>query len=163
MARATPSERLNLDGFTDLTIPTHGGVRVPLSRIARLHYNFEDPILWRRNRDYVLTIRADVVEGVKPPTVSKAILAQLQGVIGRLPAGYRIEVGASIEESSKANAALFKIFPFMFLVMLTLLMIQLQSFPKLFLVFSTAPVGLIGASGFLLASRRHSASLRCSA
>jgi multidrug efflux pump subunit AcrB len=150
VARAVPSERLNLDGFADLTIPARGGGRVPLSQIARIHYDFEDPILWRRNRDYVLTVRSDVAEGVQPPTVSKAILRLLQGVMDRLPIGYRIEVGGAIEESSKANVALFKIFPVMFLVMLTQLMIQLQSFPKLLLVFSTAPLGFIGATGFLL-------------
>jgi multidrug efflux pump len=151
VARAIPSERLNLDSFADLTIPSRGGVRVPLSQIARIHYDFEDPILWRRTREYVLTVRADVVEGVQPPTVSKAILTQLNGVIAGLPTGYRIEVGGSIEESNKANTALFKVFPVMFLVMLTLLMIQLQSFSKLFLVFSTAPLGFIGATAFLLA------------
>ena len=151
VARAVPSERLNLDGFPDLTIPARGGGRVPLSQIARIHYDFEDPILWRRNRDYVLTVRSDVAEGVQPPTVSKAILRQLREVMDRLPVGYRIEVGGAIEESGKANVALFKIFPVMFLVMLTQLMIQLQSFPKLFLVFSTAPLGFIGATGFLLA------------
>ena len=151
VARAIPSERLNLDGFADLTVPTRGGVRVPISQIARIHYDFEDPILWRHNRDYVLTVRADVMQGVQPPTVSNAILTKLNRVIATLPAGYRIELGGAIEESNKANAALFKIFPVMFLVMLTLLMIQLQSFAKLFLVFSTAPLGLIGATTALLA------------
>ena len=151
VARAIPAERLNLDGLADLTIPARGGVRMPLSQIARIHYDFEDPILWRRNRDYVLTVRADVTEGVQPPTVSKAILTDLSGLIAELPAGYRIEVGGSIEESSKANTALFKVFPVMFLAMLTLLMVQLQSFSKLFLVFSTAPLGFIGASASLLA------------
>ena len=39
----------------------------------------------------------------------------------------------------------------MFLAMLTILMVQLQRFSTLFLVFSTAPLGLIGASFALLA------------
>jgi len=151
VARAVPSERLNLDGIADLTIPARGGVRVPVSQIARIHYDFEDPILWRRNREYTLTVRSDVAPGVQPPTVSTQVQAKLAGVIEALPPGYRIELGGSIEESNKANAALFGIFPAMFLAMLTVLMIQLQSFSKLFLVFSTAPLALIGASGFLLA------------
>jgi len=150
-ARAIPSERLSLDNLADVTIRTSHGVRVPLSQVARIQYNFEDPILWRRSRDYVLTVRSDVAAGIQPPTVSKAILAKLRDVIDRLPSGYRIEAGGSIEESDKANAALFRIFPLMFLVMLTILMIQLQSFSRLFLVLSTAPLALIGASGFLLA------------
>lgn len=40
------------------------------------------------------------------------------------------------------------------LVMLTLLMIQLQSFGRLALVISTAPLGIIGAAGMLLATGR---------
>jgi len=151
VARAVPSERLNLDGIADLTIPARGGVRVPVSQIARIHYDFEDPILWRRNREYALTVRADVAPGVQPPTVSTQVQVKLAGVIEALQPGYRIELGGSIEESNKANVALFGIFPAMFLAMLTVLMIQLQSFSKLFLVFSTAPLALIGASGFLLA------------
>jgi multidrug efflux pump subunit AcrB len=79
------------------------------------------------------------------------VLAQLAGTSSRLPSGYRIETGGAIEESSKANTALFKVFPIMFLLMLTVLMVQLQSFSRLFLVFLTAPLGIIGASGFLLA------------
>jgi multidrug efflux pump len=38
------------------------------------------------------------------------------------------------------------LFPLMVIVMLTLLMIQLQSFSRLLLVFLTAPLGIIGAS-----------------
>ena len=72
-------------------------------------------------------------------------------IAATLPPGMRIEVGGAVEESAKANAALFKIFPLMFLAMLTLLMVQLQRFSTLFLVFSTAPLGLIGASFSLLA------------
>ena len=59
---------------------------------------------------------------------------------------YRIEIGGAIEESAKGNASIFVLFPVMVLVMLTLLMIQLQSFSRLVLVFLTAPLGIIGAS-----------------
>jgi multidrug efflux pump subunit AcrB len=83
--------------------------------------------------------------------VTNAILPNLEAIKATLPVGYRIDTGGAIEESAKANVALFAMFPIMFLAMLTLLMIQLQSFSKLFLVFSTAPLGLIGAVAGLLA------------
>src|SRR5207344_1292557 len=70
------------------------------------------------------------------------------------PYGYRIETGGSIEESLKANTALAAVFPVMAIVMLAFLMIQLQSFSQLSLVFVTAPLGLIGATGALLVSNR---------
>jgi multidrug efflux pump subunit AcrB len=66
----------------------------------------------------------------------------------------RHETGGSIEESVKANSALVAVFPVMAVVMLAILMIQLQSFSRLALVFATAPLGLIGATGALLVSNR---------
>lgn len=150
VARAVPEERLGLDGLPDLVLQTKSGAAVPLSQIATLHYDFEEPILWRRNRDMVLTVRSDVAPGVQAPTVTAAIEPKLKSVIDALPAGYRIDRGGAVEESEKANVALFKLFPLMFLAMLMLLMLQVQSFAKLFLVFSTAPLGLIGAVAALL-------------
>lgn len=151
VVRAPAEERLRLDGLEDLTLLTRSGQAVPLSQIAKVTFAHEEPILWRRNRDLVLTVRSDVAPGVQAPTVTAAILPLLVPVIDRLPAGYRIDTGGAIEESAKANAALFKLFPLMLLAMLTLLMFQLQSFSKLFLVFLTAPLGLIGAVLGLLA------------
>jgi multidrug efflux pump len=154
VARAVPSERLELDRLPSLTIATRNGVAVPLSQVARLHYEFEEPILWRRNRDTVLTVRGDVVDRVQPPDVTTAVLRKLGPVKSALPEGYRIETGGAIEESAKANSALVVVFPVMAVVMLALLMIQLQSFSRLALVFVTAPLGLIGATGALLLSNR---------
>ena len=151
VARAIPEERLGLGSFEDLTIPTRSGAAIPISQVARVHYEFEDPILWRRNRDVVLTVRSDIAPGVQAPDVTAQIQPTIDAIAATLPPGMRIEVGGAVEESAKANAALFTIFPLMFLAMLTILMLQLQRFSTLFLVFSTAPLGLIGASFALLA------------
>jgi multidrug efflux pump len=150
VARAIPSERLELTRMPTLTITTRNGIPVPLSQIARVNYEYEEPILWRRNRDLVLTVRGDIVDGVQAPDVSNEIAPKLQPIKDALPYGYRIETGGSIEESAKANTALVAIFPVMAIVMLALLMMQLQSFSRLALVFATAPLGLIGATGALL-------------
>jgi multidrug efflux pump len=154
VARAVPAERLALDRLPGLTITSTNGIAVPLSQVARLHYEYEEPILWRRNRDIVLTARADIVDNVQAPDVTGEILPKLQSIKDALPYGYRIETGGSIEESVKANAALAAVFPVMGVAMLALLMIQLQSFSRLALVFVTAPLGLIGATGALLLSNR---------
>jgi multidrug efflux pump len=94
----------------------------------------------------VLSVRSDVVDGVQGPDVTNAILPQLKPIIDALPAGYRIDLGGAIEESTKANAALFKVLPVMFLIMLTLIMLQVRSFNRLFVVFLTFPLGFIGGS-----------------
>jgi multidrug efflux pump len=154
VARAPQAERLDLGRLPGLTISTRNGVAVPLSQIARIRYDYEEPILWRRNRDLVLTVLGDIVDGVQAPDVSNAVLPKLQPIKDALPYGYRIETGGAIEESAKANASLAAVFPVMAVVMLAVLMIQLQSFSRLALVFATAPLGIIGATAALLISNR---------
>jgi multidrug efflux pump len=154
VARAVPAERLDLDRLPGLTISTRNGVAVPLSQIARIKYQYEEPILWRRNRDLVLTVRGDIIDGVQAPDVSNEVAPKLQPIKDALPYGYRIETGGAIEESAKANASLAAVFPAMAVAMLAILMIQLQSFSRLALVFATAPLGIIGATGALLISNR---------
>jgi multidrug efflux pump subunit AcrB len=146
VARAVPSERLDLGRVGDLTITSRNGVAVPLSQIARIEYAHEEPILWRRNRDMSITVRSDIVDGVQAPDVTNAIWPKLQPIRDQLQPAYRIEMGGAIEESAKGNASIFVLFPLMVIVMLTLLMIQLQSFSRLLLVFLTAPLGIVGAS-----------------
>jgi multidrug efflux pump len=146
VARAVPSERLDLGHVGDLTVTSRNGVAVPLSQIARIEYAHEEPILWRRNRDMAITVVADVVDGVQAPDVTNQIWPKLRQIRDSLQPAYRIEVGGAVEESAKGNASIFVLFPLMVIVMLTLLMIQLQSFPRLVLVFLTAPLGIIGAS-----------------
>jgi multidrug efflux pump len=146
VARAVPSERLDLGRVGDLTITSRNGVVVPLQQIAKIEYSHEEPILWRRNRDMAITVRTDVVDGVQAPDVTNQIWPKLQEIRDHLEPAYRIEPGGAFEESAKGNASIFVLFPLMVIVMLTLLMIQLQSFSRLLLVFLTAPLGIVGAS-----------------
>jgi multidrug efflux pump len=146
VARAVPSERLDLGRVGDLTVTSRNGVAVPLQQIAKIEYAHEEPIIWRRNRDMAITVRGDVVDGVQAPDVTNQIWPKLQEIRDHLPPAYRIEPGGAFEESAKGNASIFALFPVMVIVMLTLLMIQLQSFSRLALVFLTAPLGIVGAS-----------------
>ncbi|MET3354436.1 UNVERIFIED_ORG: multidrug efflux pump subunit AcrB [Xanthobacter viscosus] len=154
VARAVPEERLDLEHLAALTVTTRNGLAVPLGQVARIAYAHEEPILWRRDRDLVLTVRGDVKDGVQPPDVTTRLLPKLASLKAELPPGYRIETGGSIEESAKANASLAAVFPVMIIVMLTLLMIQLQSFSRLALVLATAPLGLIGAAAGLIIAHK---------
>ena len=146
IARAVPSERLDLGRVGELTVTSRNGVAVPLQQIAKIEYAHEEPILWRRNRDMAITVRTDVADGVQAPDVTGQIWPKLQQIRDQLEPAYRIEAGGAFEESAKGNASIGVLFPLMALVMLTLLMIQLQSFSRLILVFLTAPLGIVGAS-----------------
>jgi multidrug efflux pump len=146
IARAVSSERLDLARVGDLTVTSRNGVAVPLQQIAKIEYSHEEPILWRRNRDMAITVRSDVKDGVQAPDVTNQIWPKLQEIRDHLEPAYRIEAGGAFEESAKGNSSIFILFPLMVIVMLTLLMIQLQNFSRLLLVFLTAPLGIVGAS-----------------
>jgi multidrug efflux pump subunit AcrB len=78
--------------------------------------------------------------------VSLSLWPKLAAIRDAMPPGYRIETGGAIEESQKGNSSIFVLFPVMIMAMLTLLMVQMQSFSRLAMVFFTAPLGIVGAS-----------------
>src|SRR5262249_51899261 len=84
VARAVPSERLDLARIGDLALTSRNGVAVPLSQIAHVEYAHEEPILWRINRDMAITVRSDVIDGVQPPDVTNAIWPQLKSIRDQL-------------------------------------------------------------------------------
>jgi multidrug efflux pump len=154
VARAVSGERLDRGRIGDLTVVSRNGIPVPLSQVGWIEYSHEEPILWRRNRDMSITVRTDVVDGVQAPDVTNQIWPALKPLRDQLAPGYRIEIGGAVEESQKGNSSIFALFPVMAGAMLTLLMIQLRSFSRLFLVFLTAPLGIVGASLALNVSGR---------
>jgi multidrug efflux pump subunit AcrB len=153
VARAVPSERLDLDTLKDVNLFTRRGTVVPLSQVARVSYELEEPVLWRRNRDMAITVRADVKDGEQGVSVTQEIRPQLKSIEAKLPFGYRIDVGGAVEESEKANRALAAVAPVMLVTILAILMLQLQSFSLMFMVLLTAPLGLVGVVAGLLLSR----------
>jgi len=150
VARAVPGERLNLETLKDINLYTRQGTVVPLSQVANVRYELEDPVLWRRNRDMAITVRADVKEGEQGVSVTQEIRPLLKDIEARLPSGYRVDVGGAVEESDKANKALLAVAPLMLVSILALLMLQLQDFSRMWMVVLTAPLGLIGVVPALL-------------
>jgi multidrug efflux pump len=148
--RASAEERLALERLGDVNLFTRSAAVVPLSQLATLTPAFEEPVLWRRNRDMALTVRADVQDGVQGPAATSKIWPSLLPIVSSLPPGYRIEIGGASEETKKSDTALFAVFPLMFVVMLFFLMLQLQSFSRMWMVFLTAPLALIGVVPALL-------------
>ena len=146
VARAIPGERAGLDKVGDITIESRDGVAIPLEQIAHISRSTEEPIIWRKDREIVITALGDVVNGAQPPDVSRALWPKLAPIRDALPPGYRLEMGGAIEESQKGTSSIFFLFPIMIVIMLTLLMLQLQSFSRLAIVFVTAPLGIVGAS-----------------
>ena len=150
LARAEASERMAIGTIGDYNIPLTGGRTVPLSQLVTIAYELEDGVVWRRNRLPTVTVRGDIQGNIQAPVVTAQINPLLDPLRAKLPAGYYIDIGGAVEESAKGQASVAAVMPLMIFVTITLLMIQLQSISRTFLVLLTAPLGLIGATFFLL-------------
>ncbi len=150
LARAETAERMDPGKLSEINVPTQSGKWIPLGQIAKIEYGFEEGIIWRRNRQPTVTVSADIRGDVQAPVVSKQIDPKLDALRARLPEHYRIEMAGAIEESAKGENSIIAVMPFMLVAVLTLLMIQLQSFQKTIMVLLTAPLGLIGVVIILL-------------
>lgn len=149
--RAPAAERGSLEAIGEMPVTTAMGKTIPLSQVAEVEETMEEPILWRRSRELTLTVRADITDGVQAPDVSAAIDPKLAPIRARLPDGYRIDAGGAFEENVKAQRSIAAGMPIAAALVLGMLMLQLKSFSRTFMVVLTAPLGVVGVAGALLA------------
>jgi multidrug efflux pump subunit AcrB len=150
VARSAGEIRLDPSRLADFSLMSRDGRQVPLDQLGHSEIRFEEPILKRRDRTPVITIRSDINEATQPPEVSQQVMQALQPLIASLPVGYRIEMGGNIEESLKANTALAQVFPLMIAAMLIVIILQVRSLSTMTMVMLTAPLGLAGVVPTLL-------------
>jgi multidrug efflux pump subunit AcrB len=150
VARATDEQRMSLSTLQTLQIATPSGGVAPLGQIVTFDFQQENPLIWRRDRAPTLTVQADPAPGLTAETAVAALAPAVATVSASLPPQYRIDTGGTVEESAKSQGSVFARVPLMLFLMITLLMIQLQSFSRTLLVLSIVPMGLIGIIAALL-------------
>lgn len=148
--RQPADERAAITSLASAYLPTSSGRSIPLTQIARVEFAWEPGVMWRENRQFAVTVQADVVDGVQGPTVTRELWPRLQQLQATLPPAYRIQIAGAVEESSKGQGSIAAGVPVMLFLIFTLLMLQLQSFSRALLVFLTGPLGIAGVAGALL-------------
>jgi multidrug efflux pump len=151
VAELNKSERTQPSDLSNLMIQTASNAFVPVGQIAKAIFITEPSLKYRRSRVPAITVRADVVDGVQGNDIAAKIYPKLKKLEKTLPLGYHIEIGGGVESSQKASAPIAALYPVMFLIVLTLLMLQLNSFKRSLLVLATAPLGMIGVTLSLIA------------
>ncbi|WMY10191.1 efflux RND transporter permease subunit [Paraburkholderia phenoliruptrix] len=147
--RAPKSERVDPSQLTSLAVPTPQGP-VPLGTLGNVRTALDYGVIWERDRQPTITVQADVRGNAQGIDVTRDVDRELSQLRAQLPIGYRIVVGGSVEESMKGQTSINAQMPILIIAVLTLLMIQLQSFSRTFIVVLTAPLGLIGVVAALL-------------
>ena len=152
--RAPAGERDQLAQIGMLQVPTASGGSVPVAQVAEVGFQLEEPIIWRKNRDISMSVRADVAAGVQATDVGMAVNLKLDALRAGLPPGYRIEAGGELGENSGAQDSINAGMPLMLAVILSVLMIQLKSVSRTTMVLLTAPLGIVGVALALLLFRQ---------
>jgi multidrug efflux pump len=152
--RMDSQNRKDLGHIKDLPIHIGNGQFVPLDQIAKISYEAEDGLIWRRNLKPTITVQADVVSGITGNDATKQVYENLKELRQNLPPGYRIELGGSLEKSKTSIGFLLQPVPAMIVISITLLMIQLQRISLMFLTVLTAPLGIIGVSISMVLTQR---------
>ncbi len=146
VAQLDKTERTQVNNLSNLMIQTARGNFVPVGQIAKVEFAPEASLKYRRSRVPTITVRCDLVDGVQGNDITNQIYPKLQELEKTLPLGYHINYGGSLESSKKSQKAIKAVFPIMMLIIVTLLMLQLNSFKRAMLVIATAPLGMIGVT-----------------
>ncbi len=152
VARGSAFDRSSIVALETLQLANHSDVRIPLTAFARLEWGVEAPVILQRNRVPTITVKAAVASADQPDTIVKDLAPIITQAGADLPAGYRIEVGGVAESSSDSQQPILAVVPVMLLILLTIVMIQMQSFRLMFIVLAVAPLGLIGVVAALVPS-----------
>ena len=152
VGRAEDIERGSIDTLRNLQLAASNGKAVPLSAVAKFRYELEQPLIGRRDRMPTIIVKAAVVGPTQPATIVEQLKPEVEKFSASLPTDYKVEIGGSVESSADSQGPIAAVAPIMLLVMATILMFQLQSFSRLFLVFAVAPLALIGVVAALMLS-----------
>lgn len=152
VGRAEDVERGSIDTLRNLQLAAANGKAVPLSAVAKFRYELEQPMIGRRDRMPTIIVKAAVIGTTQPATIVEQLQPEVDQFIASLPTDYKVEIGGSVESSTDSQGPIAAVAPMMLLVMATILMFQLQSFSRLFLVFAVAPLALIGVVAALILS-----------
>jgi len=107
LLRNTESDRRQLAGSlgTLQVHPSNSSDTVPLSQVTSdLSVQWEEGVLWRRNRRRTITVQARTADGVPASLLQADIQPKLEAL--ELPPGYQLEWGGEYQDSLDSQKAL---------------------------------------------------------
>ena len=139
--------------YTIQVAQTTSGQTVPLTQVAQaIELQWEDPHIWRRDRQRMIRIQAEPIKGVTLPSLLQEVTPEFEQFIASLPPGYNAEWGAEAESSARAQASLIPGLIPAFVLMFFIVVLLFNAMKPAFVIFLTIPLALIGIVAGLLSS-----------
>lgn len=129
------------------------GQSIPIMQVTDdIALEWEDTIIWRRDRLRTITIQAEPADGVTLPGLRADVLDEFNAWEKSLPPGYFIEWGAEAENSKDAQVGLLPGVVPAVTIMFVLLVALFNSMKPATIIFLTIPFAAIGITAGLLAT-----------
>lgn len=144
IARFDASSLPTLESVQNLQIINRNGSPVFLKDVATIELKPSVNSIKRADEQRVVTLAAGVEGQTNPQDVLKAFQEQLDQQEYTLPEGYTISYGGQNEENAKSVQSILQAMIIAAVLIITVLVIQFNSFRKAVLVLVTLPLALIG-------------------
>jgi len=150
--RMGEEERRNVGGLDMLQIQPEGATyTVPLSQVTNnVHTEWEDPVIWRRDRRRTVTVQANPVLGYTLPDLMKTAAGKIESL--ELPPGYTFEWGGEIESSADSQASLIPGMIPAAVIIAFIVVALFNAFRPPIVIALVIPFALIGITSGLLVS-----------
>ncbi|ABD54232.1 efflux RND transporter permease subunit [Jannaschia sp. CCS1] len=145
VARATESERANLDQIRTLSIFGASGAVVPLAQVADVDFVNGYSRIERENLARTVTIEARS-DAMGAEDMVPLLEERLTALEAAMPPGHSIEYDGIITQSTEGRAALLANMPLSFGIIALLLVLQFNSFRRPAILIMTIPLILVGVA-----------------
>lgn len=142
----------NLEALENLQIINNRKQPVFLKDVAQIQLTPSVNALTRKNQKRNIVLSADVDSKTRSTEVLKKFQSAIKGKYD-LPVGYDIVYGGENEQNTESVMSILRAMVIAFLLIISTLVIQFNSFKKAFIVLITIPLALIGVFIGLAISR----------
>ncbi|MEM9488093.1 MAG: efflux RND transporter permease subunit [Myxococcota bacterium] len=156
LVRSSAGENIGAANLASVEIATPSGDRIPITQVATPGVEWRPAAIHRRQHTRVVTVSAQLADGATYSDVLRALEPRLAGpaVATALAAspGMSWEFGGAAEGAGDANSSLGKAAPLGMLLLFFFVLIEFNSFRRLFIILSTVPLAATGIVPGLLLS-----------
>ncbi|MCF6227588.1 MAG: efflux RND transporter permease subunit [Planctomycetes bacterium] len=128
----------------EIRISTSDGRSVPLSTIATWEYVGGSGTIKRKNSRQILTVSANLVDGVMAEDIIKIIETKIEADRSSMPAGFRADFTGEQEDKKEAMAFLSKAFMIALVIISLILVLQFNSIAQSSIILGSVLLSLIG-------------------
>jgi len=148
--RHPEKDRKSISSFDVLQIqPGLSTATIPMAQVTDgVEVEWEEHLLWRRDRRRTITVQANPILGQTLPTVMKSIKQQVENI--ELPPGYKMDWGGETEDQAKSQAGLLPGVVPAFAIILFIIVALFNAFRPPLVILCTIPFALIGIVAGLL-------------